>query len=72
MDIALYALIASALFLLGIGVYKNSRRMVFASIMLGISCLIIGELSGVAAAAAKILLLVITVIIFLVSEYRDH
>ena len=57
---------------IGVGLYKNSRKMVFGAILLSISCIILSQLSGVAFVAGGILLFVTTVILYIVSEHKDY
>lgn len=71
-DYGLWATIVAGLVLLGVGIAKSSKSMVYFGIALTICASIITQLPGVAGIAAKIALLGAATTVYIMSKKKDY
>ena len=72
MEIIIYVLGIAALTLLGVGIANNSKTMVYCSIALIISSIILYELDGIARLIGAGVLLVAATIVFFLLRKNDY
>lgn len=70
-DIGMWGTAIAGLFLLGIGVVKNSKSMMYFGVVLTICASIIFVLPGFSGIAAKIALLIAATVVYVVSKRKD-
>ena len=71
-DLGIYGTILAGIILLGVGIAKNSKEMTYLGVALAICSSIIFQLHDSAAMVAKILLLVVATIVFIVAKRKDY